>query len=85
MWGMITGQIERHLFKGLCLSQSSWLFVLDAVIIEKSTEICENGEVGENSVALWKRPQIHKVEIGADLSESGLDVWSKRRIEYGAG
>lgn len=75
--GHDTGLIERHLFEGLSLSWSSWLFFLDIIILEKSTEICENGEVGENSIALWKRQQIHKVEIGAALSESGLDVDKK--------
>lgn len=46
-------------------------------MIEKNNEICENGEVSENSVALWKCLQIYKLEIDAAISEVGLDVDKK--------
>lgn len=69
--------IERFLFEGLSHTLSSWLFLLDVIVIEKNNEIYENGEVSENSVALWKCLQIYKLEIDGAISEVGLDVDKK--------
>lgn len=45
--------------------------------MEKCNEVCKNGEVGENSLALWEYLQIHKLEIDASISKIALDVGKK--------